>query len=290
VRFGWLLLGAVLLAGCGDSSSSGDKVPVVAAENFYGSILSQVGGTRVAVASIIKDPSADPHEYTSNVRDTQSVANAKLVLINGAGYDSFMDKLVAASSTSGRRVVHVDSLLGVHGSDPNPHLWYDPRTPVTVARAAAAALAKIDPSHAGVYRANASRFTASLATIDGEIASLHRRFAGTPFAYTERVPGYLTQAIGLALETPSEFAKANEQGTDPPPGSVATMRALVTGQRIKLLLYNAQASSPAAVSIRSLAQHAGIPVVAVSETSPPGDTYQQWQLAQLRAIDRALSR
>jgi len=282
----------VALAGCAGTAApdSGGRIPVVAAENFYGSIITQVGGSRARVRSIIKDPSADPHEYTSNVQDTEAVAQARLVAVNGAGYDAFMDKLLAASPTSGRTVVHVDRLVGVHGSDPNPHLWYEPATAVAVARAAAAELAKLDPAHADSYRAGAARFVASLSPIDAEIASLRRRFAGAPFAYTERVPGYTTALIGLSLKTPPAFAKADEQGTDPPPQSVAAMRGLITGHRIRLLLYNRQASSQAAASVRSLAHAAGIPVVGVSETSPARQTYQQWQLAQLHAIDEALSR
>jgi zinc/manganese transport system substrate-binding protein len=279
----------VALAGCA-AADSGGRIPVVAAENFYGSILAQVGGTRVRVTSIINDPSADPHEYTSDVRDTEAVARARLVVVNGAGYDAFMDKLLAASPTSGRTVVHVDRLVGRHGSDPNPHLWYDPAAAVAVANAAAAELAKLDRAHADSYRAGAARFVASLRPIDAEIAALRRRFVGAPFAYTERVPGYMTALIGLSLKTPQAFAKADEQGTDPPPQAVATMRALITGHRIRLLLYNRQASSQAAASMRTLASGEGIPVVGVSETSPPHETYQQWQLAQLRAIDIALSK
>jgi zinc/manganese transport system substrate-binding protein len=283
---------ATLLAACGGgpAASTRGPVPVVAAENFYGSIVSQVGGGDVGVTSIIKDPSADPHEYTGNTQDTESVAHARLVVVNGAGYDGFMDRLLSAAPAPGRTVIRVDRLVGANGSDPNPHLWYEPRTAPALARALAAALAKADPAHAAVYRRGAARFVASLGPIDAEIASLRRRFAGTPFAYTERVPQYLTDRIGLKLETPPAFAKANEAGIDPSPQSVSSMRALVGGHRIKLLLYNAQASSQAAASIRDLARRSGVPVVGVSETSPPHRTYQAWQLAQLRAIDAALSR
>lgn len=265
-------------------------MPVVAAENFYGSIASQVGGRHVVVTSIIKDPSADPHEYTGSTQNAEAIAHAKLVVVNGAGYDGFVDRLLAATPEAGRAVIRVDRLVGVHGSDPNPHLWYDPRNGARLAGAVAGALAKADPRHAADYRAGAARFVAALEPVEAEISSLRRRFAGAPFAYTERVPEYLTRRIGLRLETPPAFAKADETGTDPPPQSVASMRALIAQHRVKLLLYNAQASSQAAASIRDLARHAGVPVVGVSETTPPHETYQQWQLRQLKAIDAALSR
>jgi zinc/manganese transport system substrate-binding protein len=285
-----LLAAALTAAGCGPNAPAAGTVPVVAAENFYGSIVSQLGGPHVTVTSIITNPSADPHQYTSSTQDSFAVASAKLVVINGAGYDSFMSKLLSATHGSGRSVLYVDKLVGTTGSDPNPHLWYDPPTPVKVAQAVTAALVRDDPGHAADYRHRLDVFLASLRPIDAEIASLHRRFAGTPFAYSERVPGYLTARIGLKLLTPPAFAHANEAGTDPPPQSVAAMRALVTGHRIRVLLYNAQASSQVGASIRALARSDRIPVVGVSETSPAGVSYQQWQLDQLRAIDAALSR
>lgn len=244
----------------------------------------------MSVTSILEDPSVDPHQYAGTARDTLAVSEARLVIVNGAGYDTFMDRLLAAAPASGRTVLRVDELLSARGSGVNPHLWYDPSTPILLARALASDLGRTDPRHAAGYRRRAARFVASLRPIDAEIASLRRRFDGTPFAYTERVPQYLTQRIGLALKTPAAFARADEDGTDPPPQAVARMRALVTAHRIRLLLYNAQASSQPAAAIRELARGAGIPVVGVTETSPPGQSYQRWQLGQLRAIDAALSR
>jgi zinc/manganese transport system substrate-binding protein len=284
-------LAAGLIAGCGSASTaSNGRIGVVAAENFYGSIVAQVGGQHVDVTSIVKSPSADPHEYTGSTQDTEAVAGARLVIVNGAGYDGFIDRLLSAAPASGRREIRVDTLVRPGGADQNPHLWYDPRTAPAVATATAAALSRLDPRHAADYRRGAARFIASLAPLRREIASLGARFAGAPFAYTERVPEYLTGRIGLRLETPPAFAKANEAGIDPPPASVADMRALITGHRIKLLLYNAQASSQAAAGMRDLAKRSGIPVVGVSETAPPHRSFQQWQLDQLRAIDAALSR
>jgi zinc/manganese transport system substrate-binding protein len=280
----------LLIAACADEASTGGRVPVVAAENFYGSVLAQVGGPHVAVTSIIKDPSADPHEYTGTAQDTRAVSHAKLVVVNGVGYDSFMDRLLDAAPASGRRVIRVDDLVGTAGDDANPHLWYDPPTTVRLAQAAASALAKADPPNAADYRRRASAYVRSLGPLEREVASLRHSFAGTPFAYTERVPEYLTDRIGLKLVTPRAFAKADEAGVDPPPQAVADMRALVTGRRIKLLLYNPQASSSAAAAIRSAAQDAGIPVVGVTETLPPHESFQHWQLRQVRAIGAALER
>ncbi|GAC1321311.1 MAG: metal ABC transporter solute-binding protein [Thermoleophilaceae bacterium] len=285
-------IAALSLGGCsGRGSASGGGVPVVSAENFYGDIVQQIGGSHVRVTSIIRDPAADPHQYASNVQDTRAVADARLIVVNGLGYDGFMEKLVAASPASGRAVIHVDALAGAtpRSADRNPHLWYDTPTVAAFARAAGGALVKADPKHAPAYRAGTRRVISSLASIDSQIRALRARFAGTPIAYTERVPGYLTARMGLVQLTPPEFARASEGGSDPSPQSVATMRDLVLGHRIRALLYNTQASSRAAGAIRELARTSGVPVVGISETSPPGISYQAWQLAQLHAIATALS-
>src|SRR3984957_20978825 len=98
-------------------------VKVVAAENFYGDIVQQLGGSHVQVVSILSDPNADPHEYESSVQDAEAVANANIVIENGFDYDTWMDKLLAASPNSSR-IVLVGGKLASHPLPDNPHVWY----------------------------------------------------------------------------------------------------------------------------------------------------------------------
>jgi zinc/manganese transport system substrate-binding protein len=108
-------------------------------------------------------------------------------------------------------------------------------------------------------------------------------------AYTERVPGYLVAAAGLSNLTPPGFAQAIEDGNEPSAGDRATMDALVTNRRVRVLLYNAQATSPVTQHVQDLARGAGVPVVGVTETQPPGQaSYQGWQQHQLQALLSAL--
>ena len=189
----------------------------------------------------------------------------------------------------GVTVTKVADALGVSGADANPHLWYDvPRLP-QIADAIAAALSTADPAHRAAYREGASAFVASLKPLDDAIASIRATFGGTAVAYTEPVPGYLLAAAGLVNRTPQEFSTAIEEGTDPTPQAVAETDALFTGRQVKVLLYNAQASSPITDQLRQLAQQNGIPVVPVTETlTPATDSFQAWQLGQVRALTRAL--
>lgn len=280
---------AVIAASCGARSSS-SRLPVVAAENVYGDIAHQIGGNRIAVTSILTNPNADPHLFEPGTANGLAVANAKVVIANGVGYDSFVDRLERASPQSQRRALVVADVLGVRGHDANPHLWYDvPRLP-RVAAAIAAVLVRADPGHASTYRAGLRRFDASLAPLDREVARLRRAYAGEPVAYTEPVPGYLLDAAGLVNLAPVAFTRAIEDGSEPPPAAVAEMLHLLSAHRVRVLLYNDQTVSPITVRVRTAARAAGIPVVGVSETLPPHRSFQSWQLAQARALDEALAR
>jgi zinc/manganese transport system substrate-binding protein len=264
------------------------KVEVVAAENFWGNIASQLGGGDVSVISLINNPNADPHLFETDAADAAKLAEARVIVENGAGYDGWMSSLLSADSGN-PIVVNAGSVLHVTGSDPNPHLWYDiPKVP-KVAAAITAALTKADPKDAFAFRRNLRRFDTSLAPLSGILASIRNEFAGAPVAYTERVPGYALAAAHLAVKTPEGFARAIEDGEDPGPADTLAMEQLITKRRIKVLLYNVQTVTPVTTQVRALAQKHGIAVVGVSETMPASDrTYQQWQLSQLTALFHAL--
>jgi zinc/manganese transport system substrate-binding protein len=263
---------------------------VLGTENFYADLLAQIGGSRVNASSILNDPSADPHEYEASPATAKLVADARLVIVNGIGYDDFMEKLLGASTKPDRVVINVQDVLGVK-DDVNVHVWYDPATMPKVADAASSALAKLDPQNAAYFAAQKERYLAALKPWSDKIAALKTKYAGVPIAFTENVAGYLTEAIGLKVLTPPEFMEAIESGTDPAPADVANERDLITGHQVRALLYNSQVTSPLTAQIRDLAVKNNVPVVAVAETIPPSfKTFQDWQLAQLDELEKALSK
>jgi zinc/manganese transport system substrate-binding protein len=280
--------GAVLLLGaataCGPAAATSSKLGVVASTNVYGDMVRQIGGSHVSVTSILTDPNADPHLYEPGTRNGLAVAKARLVIQNGLGYDAFMQRLEDASPSKQRLVVTVADVLGVHGKDTNPHLWYDVPRLGTIAGAIASGLERSDPTHAAAYRAGLRRFRTSLGPLKHEVAQIKTSFGGKPVAYTEPVPGYLLAAAGLDNLAPDTFTRAIENGTEPTPQAVSAMNALVRSHRVKVLLYNSQAVSPITTQIRSAAGKAGIPVIGVTETLPPNLTFQQWQLTQAREL------
>jgi zinc/manganese transport system substrate-binding protein len=299
---------AITLAGCAPASTaapqpspsnvvSGGPSPVgiaapikgIGAENFYADLLGQVGGTRVDSSSLLNDPNADPHAFESSPADAAKVADAQLVIENGLGYDSFMDKLLAASPSSGRIVINVQQLLALPDGA-NAHIWYDPATMPRVASAAATALAALDPANASYFSARAALYVASLQPLMAKIGAMKTRFDGTPIAFTEPVAGYLAEAIGLKVLTPEGFQKSIEDGTDPAPVDVAAETDLLTGRKVRVLVFNSQVTTPITDQMRDLAVANRIPVVGVAETIPAtyGD-FQDWQLGQLLQLEQALA-
>ncbi len=287
-----------LLAGCGATSghsgeqvaTNGGRLPVVAAENFYGDLMAQVGGERVVATSILSNPDADPHLFEPGTQNALAVANARVVVRNGYGYDDWMTKLLDAAPSPGRRLVTVANVVPQPGPDPNPHLWYDTSALPQIVTTIGDALAAADPSNAGPYRAGVQRTIDGLAPLQAAVRRLRATHFGAAVAYTERVPGLLLAAAGLQVLTPPGFARAVENGTDPTPADVAALQRLLIEHRVRVLLYNEQATSPLTVRLRQVAAGAGVPVVAVTETEPAGTGFTSWQLGQVDALDRALSR
>ena len=275
------------LVGCGGGAKS-SKLPVVASTNVYGDIARQIGGSRVSVTSVLSDPNADPHLFEPGTANGLAVSKARVVIQNGLDYDSFMSRLERSAPNDNRTAVTISDVLGIHGQDANPHLWYDVPALPKIAAAIEQALAKADAAHASEYQSGLRSFIASLAPLQATVAKIRATHAGAPVAYTEPVPGYLIEAAGLRDLSLSSFTHPIEEGSEPPASAVSAMTALATQHRIKVLLYNNQAVSPITKRVNAAAKAAGVPVVGVAETVPAGLTFQAWQLEQARALLQAL--
>lgn len=270
-------------------ATGGTPIPVLGTENFYSDLLAQIGGSRVSATSLLNDPNTDPHSFEASPQAASTVADSRLVIENGLGYDDFMDHLLSASPDSSRVVINVQQLLGLPDTA-NGHVWYDPGTMPKVAQAAEAALEKLEPANAAYFQAGLDAYLASLKPLTDKIAELKSEYSGAPVAFTEPVAGYLASAIGLQVLTPEGFQKAIEDGTDPAPADVAAEQDLLTGHKVRVLLYNSQVTSPLTQQVHDLATQNGIPVVGVAETMPPTyPHYADWQLVQMNQLEAALA-
>jgi zinc/manganese transport system substrate-binding protein len=264
---------------------------VVAAENVWGSIATQLAGSRAGVRSIIVDPAADPHSYQPSARDARLLAGANVAIVNGVGYDSWAGQLLRASPGGGRVVLDVGRLLHL-GGGANPHRWYYPADVRVVARQIAADYARLDPADAAYFAMRERSFERQgLARYDALRREIRKRYAGLPVGYSESIFQGLGEDLGLRLVTPPSFARAVAEGSDVTAGAKETVDRQARQRQIRLWVYNSQNVTPDVERVNQIAAAEHIPIVTVTETlAPAAASFQQWQERQLEALLRALSR
>jgi zinc/manganese transport system substrate-binding protein len=170
----------------------------------------------------------------------------------------------------------------------NPHLWYNPATVKALATTLAVDLSVADPAHRADYQKAGTAFAASLEPLEAKIADMRKKYAGQPVTASEPVFGYMAELLGLRVHN-EKFALSIMNNTEPSASDVAAFENDLKGHKVKVMLYNAQASEPAVQRLVQIAKDEKIPVVGVSETEPANSTYQRWMGSQLDALDQALS-
>ncbi|MGU7781632.1 metal ABC transporter solute-binding protein [Burkholderia sp. PU8-34] len=283
----WLAAGLAALSLAVPALAQAATVNVVAAENFYGDVVSQIGGRHVAVTSILSNPDQDPHLFEASPKTARALQQAQLVVYNGADYDPWMGKLLAASKQPKRTTIVVADLVGKKAGD-NPHLWYDPATMPAAARAIATELGRADPANKAEYDANLQKFVASLKPVDDKVAALRAQYKGMPVTATEPVFGYMSDAIGLDMRN-QRFQLATMNNTEASAQDVAAFENDLRKKQVRVLIYNSQAEEPMTKRMLKIARDGGVPTVSVTETQPAGKTFQQWMAGQLDALAKALS-
>jgi zinc/manganese transport system substrate-binding protein len=275
------MVGVLFLTACNSAApdqpagAAGTAIRVVAAENEYGNVVSQIGGRYVSVMSVESNPNTDPHTYEISPGVAQAVNGAQLVIQNGLGYDDFMTKIESASANSKRYVIDVQQLLRLPDSTPNPHLWYSPKTMPKVADAVATDLGALEPAHAAYFRLHATTFIDSLRPWLAAIAHFKATHPKTPVATTEPVADYMLEAAGTDNLTPFGLQADIMNGVDPAPQDVTLQMGLFARHKVKVFVYNQQVTDSLTESFIAAAKRSGIPVIGVYETMPvPGYDYQ----------------
>jgi zinc/manganese transport system substrate-binding protein len=296
-----------LIAGCGSSSSSSSgssptlaasggsagssqgKFVVVAAENFWGSIATQLAGDKATVHSIIVNPNTDPHSYQPTAQDARAVATANMAIVDGIGYDKWMSQALSASPVSGRVVLTVGDLLGLKEGD-NAHQWYSPTNVYKVIDQIVANYDKLDPSDAGYFAQQKRIFeTQGLAQYNSLRKEIRAKYAGVPIGYSESIFQPLGEDLGLKLLTPYSFTKAIAEGTEVTAQDKQTVDSQAQNRLIKVWVYNSQNATPDIQRVNEIAKAQHIPIATVTETlSPASDSFQQWQAAELQGLIAAL--
>ena len=267
-------------------------IQIVAAENFWGSLVSQLGGTHANVTSIVSDPNTDPHEYESNPANAIAITNAQLVIVNGAGYDTWALDIISAESTPNQIVLNVQELIN-QSVDANPHFWYSPYYVNDTVAAMYKDLVKIDPTDTAYFHQQYASLNSSLWESYMSLeAQIKHAYSGAPVASTESIFVYMANATGLDVVSPVAFMQAVAEGNDPPAQSIVQFEQLLDGgnSSVRVLVYNEQTVTPLTQTIKALAAQNQIPTIGVTETiQPPTVTFQVWMQAELINLQNALN-
>lgn len=288
------LLIVALTAACATTparATNGGKLRVVAAEDFWGSIASSLGGDHVEIQSLINSPVIDPHDYEPTASDARAVATASLVIVNGVGYDGWASKLLAANPSSHRTTIDVGKLVGAASGD-NPHRWYNPDDVTAVVDAVTGAYSAADPANAGYFAEQRKRYEAGdLGDYDKLIAGIKAKYSGTPVGASESIFALLAPKLGLRLITPSSFLRAISEGADPTAADKRLIDKQIRERQIRVYVYNSQNTTPDVRAQVNAATAAGIPVVAITESPvPAAASFTDWQIAQLNTLQAALAK
>lgn len=314
-------VGALALAGCSGGSGHEDDgvLTVVTSTSVYADVVEQIvndadsaGGEGITVKAVIDSPAQDPHSYEATPQDRLTVQDADLIVLNGGGYDAFMEELAAETDVPVVNAVDVSGLDGADSADSdhdhshdasgaataadddsgqdshdghdhgsfNEHVWYDPATMGKVGEAVAHELGSMDANRAQLFTDNAGEFTRETDQLRQQVAEL--KLEGD-YVATEPVADYLLEAAGLHNVTPTAFTVAVEDGTDAAPLVYDQVRSLLESDTA-LLVYNEQTSTGQSQDLRTVAERADVPVLAVSETLPDGQSYVQWMEQNIQDV------
>jgi zinc/manganese transport system substrate-binding protein len=264
-------------------------VPVIGVENFYGNLLTQLGGQCVSVTPIITDPLADPHVYQPTANDAKTYQTAKLVVENGLGYDDFSDKIISTLPTP-PAVLNVGKMLGLQVGA-NPHVWYGPNNVNKIVQAIESSLTDVNPGASSYFANQLSNFqNGALAAYTASLQQIQAQDKGVAVGCTESIFVYMAQYTGLNLISPPGFMDAIAEGNDPTAQDLATFQNQITTHQIKVLVYNTQTVTPITDQLKALAMANNIPIVGVSETMPlDALTFQGWQANQLQELIKAIA-
>jgi len=261
-------------------------IRIVAAENFYAEVASAVGGSHVAVTAILSNPDEDPHLFETSPTTARDIADADIVIYNGADYDPWMEKLLSASPKADRTAI-IAATVTHHKSGDNPHLWYEPATLPMVADFLAVELEKRDPANAADYEANVTKFDTSTQPIADKVVAIRQAHPGIVVIATEPVFGYMADALGFKMLN-GDFQLAMMNDTEPSPKQVADFEQSLKSKTAKILFYNSQVTDDTTTRLKALAEANGVKVIGVTETEPAGKTIPDWFLGQLAEIEDAL--
>ena len=268
---GMIMLLASACSNKDQAKTKSDKVSIATTTNVYADIAKNVAGKYGSVQAIIKNSATDPHDFEPTTADAKKLTNANIIVANGLGYDSWMNKL--ASSVSKKPVLVGEDLMGLKKVD-NPHIWYDLDMPTKYVNYLVKRLSKLDKKHAAYFKENGDKYLAKIAKVK-QIAKSADKKNNKPVFVSEPVFDYGLEEAGYKIGD-KEFEEAIENGTDPSPKIINKMTNEIKDKKIAFFVNNTQASSSTVKTFVELAKENSLPVLNVRETIPNHMTYLDW--------------
>ncbi|MGP3222888.1 metal ABC transporter solute-binding protein, Zn/Mn family [Lactobacillus paragasseri] len=252
------------------AASQSDKISIVTTTNVYSDIAKNIVGKYGTATAIIDKSSVDPHDFDPTTADAKKLTKANIIVANGLGYDSWMNKL--AKSVNKKPVLVGEDLMGLKNGD-NPHIWYNLNMPTKYVDYLVKRLSKLDKKHAAYFKANGKKYLAKVDKIKKLVKT--DKSNKKPVFVSEPVFDYALKEAGYKIGD-KEFEEAIENGTDPSPKMINKMNTDIKEKKIAFFVNNTQASSSTVKSFVKLAKKNGVPVLNVRETIPNHTTYLTW--------------
>ncbi|MFT5950269.1 MAG: zinc/manganese transport system substrate-binding protein [Francisella sp.] len=277
-----------LLTIVASTSSYAKRITVVAAENQYGSVAKLIGGNNVSVTNIINNADGDPHTFISSVKNAKLLADADIIIYNGADYDSWINSILKSNKNAVIiKVQDLDSFKKTSKLGINPHLWFKPQTFPALAKKLTSVYTKLDSDDANLYKNNYKEFKHKYQTVYNMVDDIKTKYKDTPVTATEPLFSYMAEALELQMQgLKFQWVIMNE--SEPSPRMMIDYQDLLKDKKVKVLFYNQQVVDTTTKNILNLAKKNDIPVVGVTETMPANKDAILWMIDTLGETQKAL--
>lgn len=277
------------VAACGSGRSSSEKngtIEVVASVNQWGTVAKTLGGGNVNVTSIINSTNVDAHDYEPTTSDIAKLQKAQVIIVNGAGYDAWA---VKAAQSANVTIVNAAAVGGVNDGE-NPHVWFSADVRKAVAQAITEAYEQADAAKKSDFDKLHDQWKSEENNVESKIAEVKQKSDGLAYAATESVASYLAEDMGLADATPSGYAQATANESEPTPTDIKQFTDALKAGEIKLLVVNTQEESELTGKITNAAKSANVPMVNLTEQMPEQyDSLTAWMESLVDAFSKAIA-
>lgn len=277
------------VAACGSGQSTSEKngtIEVAASVNQWGTVAKALGGDNVNVTSIINSTNVDAHDYEPTTSDIAKLQKAQVIIVNGAGYDAWA---VKAAQTANATIVNAAEVGGVNDGE-NPHVWFSADVRKAVAQAITEAYEQAVAAKKNDFDKMNDQWAAEENNVESKIAEVKQKTDGLAYAATESVASYLAEDMGLADATPSGYARATANESEPTPTDIKQFTDALKAGEIKLLVVNTQEESELTGKITDAAKSVEVPMVELTEQMPEQyDSLTAWMEGLVDAFSQAIA-